>query len=92
VNYSYLAIAYQNLENTQMSVFCAALSMYLLWQINSEQWHQPAGTLSILYGQLGPEAFQAALEAYRPAFLKQIGVDGYDYLPKLLAEYRESLG
>ncbi len=92
VNYSYLAIAYQNLENTQMSVFCAALSMYLLWQINSEQWHQPAGTLSILYGQLGPDTFQAALEAYRPAFLKQIGVDGYDYLPKLLAEYRESLG
>ncbi|NEQ46879.1 MAG: tetratricopeptide repeat protein [Leptolyngbya sp. SIOISBB] len=92
VNYSYLAIAYQNLENTEMAVFCSALSMYLLWQINSEQWHQPAGTLSILYGQIGQEAFQQALAAYRPAFLKQIGVDGYDYLPKLLAEYRESLG
>ncbi|MEM9816068.1 MAG: tetratricopeptide repeat protein, partial [Cyanobacteria bacterium P01_D01_bin.6] len=92
VNYSYLAIAYQNLENTEMAVFCSALSMYLLWQINSEQWHQPAGTLSILYGQIGQEAFQQALAAYRPAFLKQIGVDGYDYLPKLLADYRESLG
>jgi len=92
VNYSYLAIAYQNLENTEMAVFCAALSMYLLWQINSEQWHQPAGTLSILYGQLGADGFQRALESYRPAFLRQIGVDGYDYLPKLLTEYRESLG
>ncbi len=92
VNYSYLAIAYQNLENTDMAVFCSALSMYLLWQINSEQWHQPAGTLSILYGQIGQEAFQQALATYRPAFLKQIGVDGYDYLPKLLADYRESLG
>ncbi|MGD1859274.1 MAG: tetratricopeptide repeat protein [Leptolyngbyaceae cyanobacterium] len=91
VNYSYLAIAYQNLENTEMAVFCAALSMYLLWQIDSRQWHQPAGTLSILYGQLGQENFQTALAAYRTAFLRQIGVDGYDYLPKLLAEYRESL-
>jgi len=91
-NYSSLAIAYMNLENTEMAVFCAALGMYLLWQINSERWQQPAGTLSILYGQLGPETFQTALEAYRSAFLRQIGVDGYDYLPKLLAEYRESLG
>jgi tetratricopeptide (TPR) repeat protein len=92
INYSYLAIAYQNLENTEMAVFCSALSMYLLWQIDSERWHQPAGTLSILYGQLGVEGFQKALAAYRPAFLRQIGVDGYDYLPKLLSEYREALG
>lgn len=91
VNYSYLAIAYQNLDTPDMAAFCGALGMYLLWQINSNQWHQPAGTLSILQGQIGPEAFQQALEKYRPAFLKQIGVDGYDYLPKLLAEYRESL-
>ncbi|MGF1523674.1 MAG: hypothetical protein ACFBSF_15260 [Leptolyngbyaceae cyanobacterium] len=91
VNYSYLAIAYMNLDNTEMAVFCGALGMYLLWQINSNQWHQPAGTLSILYGQIGPETFQQALANYRLAFLKQIGVDGYDYLPKLLTEYRESL-
>ncbi|HEY9888385.1 MAG TPA: tetratricopeptide repeat protein [Candidatus Obscuribacterales bacterium] len=90
-NYSYLAIAYQNLENTQMAVFCSALSMYLLWQIQSSQWHQPAATLSILAGQLGPDALQQALAAYRPAFLKQIGVDGYDHLPHLLAEYRATL-
>jgi tetratricopeptide (TPR) repeat protein len=92
MNYSYLAIAYQNLESTDMAIFCSALSMYLLWQINSEHWQQPAGTLSILYGQVGSTGFQQALEAYRPAFLRQIGVDGYDYLPKLLTEYRESLG
>jgi tetratricopeptide (TPR) repeat protein len=91
MNYSYLAIAYLHLDNTDMAVFCAALGMYLLWQINSDQWHQPAGTLAILQGQIGPDAFQAALEAYRPAFLKQIGVDGYDYLPQLLMAYRESL-
>ncbi|MDB9525391.1 tetratricopeptide repeat protein [Oscillatoria sp. CS-180] len=91
VNYGYLAIAYQHLENTEMAVFCGAMGMYLLWQINSSQWHQPAGTLSILRGQIGPDAFDAALAAYRAAFLKQIGVDGYDYLPQLLAEYRHAL-
>ncbi len=92
MNYTYLAIAYQHQESRDMAVFCGAIAMYLLWQLNSSQWYQPAGTLSILYGQIGPEAFQQALAAYRPAFLKQIGVDGYDYLPKLLVEYRESLG
>ncbi|NER83797.1 MAG: tetratricopeptide repeat protein, partial [Leptolyngbya sp. SIO1D8] len=61
VNYSYLAITYLNLENPNMAVLCGALGMYLLWQINSSQWHQPAGTLSILYGQIGPEAFQQKL-------------------------------
>ncbi|MGF1459710.1 MAG: tetratricopeptide repeat protein [Leptolyngbyaceae cyanobacterium] len=92
VNYHYLAIVYQNLENTSMAVFCGALGMYLLWQVNSEQWHQPAGTVSILAGQLGDAAFQQALAAYRSAFLKQIGVDGYDHLPQLLTDYRSSLG
>ena len=91
VNYSYLAIAHLNQDQTAMAVFYSALGMYLLWQINSSQWHQPAGTLSILYGQMGSESFQQALEHHRAGFLKQIGVDGYDYLPKLLAEYRESL-
>lgn len=92
VNYRYLAIAYQNLGNSEMAVFCGALGMYLLWQIDSEQWRQAAATLSILQGQLGELAFGSALEAYRPAFLRQIGVDGYDYLLKLLADYRDSLG
>lgn len=91
INYSYLAIAYLNQNTTDMAVFCSALGMYLLWQINSSQWHQPAGTLSILQGQLGADTFQHTLERYRPAFLKQIGVDGYDYLPQLLQDYQESL-
>jgi hypothetical protein len=65
--------------------------MYLLHQINSPQWRQPAGVLTIVYGQLGAEAFQAMLSQFRSQLLPQIGVDGYDYLPKLLAQYRESL-
>ncbi|PSN13468.1 hypothetical protein C7271_22490, partial [filamentous cyanobacterium CCP5] len=91
MNYAAMAPAYQRLGNTAMAVFTGALAMYLLHQINSAQWQQPARILSILHGQLGPEGFQAVLSEYRSGFLKQIGVDGYDYLPKLLAEYRESL-
>ncbi|HEY9762174.1 MAG TPA: tetratricopeptide repeat protein [Trichocoleus sp.] len=91
MNYTYLAEAYRGLENAEMAIYTACLSMYLLHQVNSEQWRQPAGLLSILYGQIGPEAFQEVLNKYRVGFLRQIGVDGFDYLPKLLAEYRQSL-
>lgn len=91
MNYTYLAEAYRGLDNVDMAIFTACLSMYLLYQVNSEQWRQPAGLLSILYGQVGPEAFQEVLNKYRVGFLRQIGVDGFDYLPKLLAEYRQSL-
>ena len=91
LNYAYLAEAYRGLDNQAMAIFTGCLGAYLLHQINSQQWRQPAGILSILYGQLGPEAFQTLLAQYRSQFLPLIGVDGYDYLPKLLAEYRESL-
>ncbi|MEO1400184.1 MAG: tetratricopeptide repeat protein [Cyanobacteria bacterium J06635_1] len=91
VNYAYLAEAYHGFGNTEKAIATGCLGMYLLHQIESEQWRQPAGLLSILYGQIGPEAYQAKLEQFRPQFIQQIGVDGYDYLPKLLAEYRQSL-
>lgn len=91
MNYVYLAEAYRGLESSEMAVYTACLSMYLLRQIDSERWRQPAALVSILQGQLGAEAFQAVLEKYRVGFLRQIGVDGFDYLPKLLVEYRQSL-
>ena len=91
MNYTVMAAAYQQLDSISMAIFTGALGMYLLHQIDSNQWRQAARVLSILYGQLGPEGFQTQLSEHRAKFLKQIGVDGYDYLPKLLAEYRESL-
>lgn len=91
MNYVYLAEAYRGLESSEMAVYTACLSMYLLRQIDSERWRQPAALVSILQGQLGAEAFQAVLAKYRVGFLRQIGVDGFDYLPKLLVEYRQSL-
>jgi tetratricopeptide (TPR) repeat protein len=90
-HHSYLAIAQMHLTSLPIAAFHAALGMYLLWQIGSQQWLQPAGNLTILAGQLGAEGFATVLEDLRPAFLKEIGVDGYDYLPQLLTKYRESL-
>jgi tetratricopeptide (TPR) repeat protein len=90
LNCTYLAEAHRGLGNAELAVYTGCLGMYLLNQIGSEQWRQPAGILSILNGQLGAEAFQAILTKYRPQFLPIIGVDGFDYLPKLLIDYRSS--
>lgn len=88
LNYIYLAETYRSLENVEMAIVAGSLGMYLLHQIGSEQWRQPAGILSILQGQMGAEKFQAILDQYRAQFLPLIGVDGYDYLPVLLQEYQ----
>jgi len=91
MNCVYLAEAYYGSGDAETAVYVGCLGMYLLHQIQSDQWRQPAGLLSIVSAQLGQPAFQSALEKYRPQFLQQIGVDGYDYLPTLLEDYRRSL-
>ena len=91
MSYAYLAEAYRALENPEKAIATGCMGMYTLKQIESEQWRYPASVLSIIYGAMGPGAFQAVLEQFRPQLVQQIGVDGYDYLPKLLTEYRESL-
>jgi tetratricopeptide (TPR) repeat protein len=90
LNCTYLAEAHRGLGNAELAVYTGCLGMYLLNQIGSRQWRQPAGILSILNGQMGAEAFQAVLTKYRPQFLQIIGVDGFDYLPTLLIDYRSS--
>ena len=64
--------------------------MYLLWQIEAGEWRETAALLTVLQGQLG-EVFQQELQQQRSQILPIIGVDGFDYIPKLLIEYRESL-
>ena len=90
LNCTYLAEAHRGLGNVELAVYTGCLGMYLLNQIGARQWRQPAGILSILNGQLGAEAFQTILTKYRPQFLQIIGVDGFDYLPNLLTDYRSS--
>ncbi|MEA5564209.1 tetratricopeptide repeat protein [Anabaena sp. UHCC 0399] len=88
-NLAYLAEAYYQLHNFEKAVYTGCLGMYLLEQIASREWRQPAGLLIILQGQIGVEAFQNLLQQHRPKIIAIIGVDGYDYIPKLLTQYQE---
>lgn len=90
-NFAHLGAAYQGTGNLEQAVLTGCLGMYLLYQIDSPEWRQPAAILSILYGQIGPENVQTILADHRRQFLEVIGVDGYDYLIPLLTRYRESL-
>jgi tetratricopeptide (TPR) repeat protein len=89
-NLSYLAEAYYNLQNYEKAIYTGSLGMYLLEQIASREWRQAAGLLTILKGQIGEERFQDLLLQHRPKIITIIGIDGYDYLPKLLEKYHEN--
>ncbi|BAY98567.1 TPR repeat-containing protein [Tolypothrix tenuis PCC 7101] len=88
-NLAYLAEAYYQLQNYEKAIYTGGLGMYLLEQIASREWRQPAGLLTILQGQIGTESFQNFLQQHRPKIIAIIGVDGYDHIPHLLAVYRD---
>ncbi|CEJ47538.1 TPR repeat-containing protein [Umezakia ovalisporum] len=90
-NLAYLSAAYYNLQNSDKAIYTGSLGMYLLEQISSNEWRQPAGLLTILQGQIGAEAFQTLLNQHRHKIMAIIGVDGYDYIPQLLAKYQEDM-
>ena len=89
LSFSYLAEAYYSIEDRAAAITYGSLGMYLLNQINSIEWRQVAGLLSILQGQIGEE-FNRILGEKRSQIINLIGVDGYDYLPKLLSEYKQT--
>jgi tetratricopeptide (TPR) repeat protein len=91
LNLAYLAEACYSLAQRDKAVLTASLGMYLLEQINATEWRQPAGLLSILQGQLGEIEFEQLRRQLRSEIIAVIGVDGYDHLPKLLADYRQSM-
>lgn len=91
VNLAYLAQACYSLQSYETAIYAGSLGAYLLEQIGSNDWRQPAGLLVILQGQMGVEAFQAALQQQRSHIIPIIGVDGYDYIPQLLEKYRDSM-
>ncbi|MBH8553995.1 tetratricopeptide repeat protein [Nostocaceae cyanobacterium CENA357] len=90
-NLAYLAEAYYHLQNSEKAVYTGSLGMYLLEQISSNEWRQPAGLLTIIQGQVGTEAFQNLLQQHRPKIMAIIGVDGYDYIPQLLVIYKQDM-
>jgi len=91
LSFSYIAEAYYSIEDRASAVAYGCLGMYLLKQINSIEWRQAAGLLSILQGQIGQEEFSNLLGQQRSQIISLIGVDGYDYIPKLLAEYKQEM-
>lgn len=86
ISLSYLAEAYTALENNQAAILAAGLGMYLLEQMGSSLWRQPANLLRVLRGRQGEDAFRALLETQRPKFVASIGVDGFDHIGSLLRE------
>jgi hypothetical protein len=91
LNLAYLAEAHYSLTEREKAILAAFLGMYLLEQINATEWRQPAGLLTVLQGQLGNDPFEQVRRQLRTTIIGVIGVDGYDHLPKLLQEYRQSL-
>lgn len=88
LSWVYLAEAYYTIEDVTAAICFGSLGMYLLKQINSREWRQPAGLLSIIQGQIGTEKFSDLLAQKRRQIIALIGVDGYDYLPTVLAQYK----
>jgi tetratricopeptide (TPR) repeat protein len=91
LNLANLAQANYNLQNLERAIYTGCLGTYLLNQIASLEWRKGAGLLLILQGQIGLEAFGNALQQNRPKIISVIGVDGYDHIPQLLEEYKESM-
>ncbi len=87
LNLTYLAEAHHNIQKNETAVFYSCLAMYQLHQIGAKEWRQGASLAIVLQGQLGQEKFNELLIKYRPNLLPAIGVDGFDYLPKLLTKY-----
>jgi tetratricopeptide (TPR) repeat protein len=85
LNLANLAEVNYSLANFERAIYTGCLGMYLLNQIASLEWEKPAKLLRRLQEQLGEEGFQKYLEQSRPKMIAVIGVDGYDYIPQLLA-------
>ncbi|MGJ5672424.1 MAG: tetratricopeptide repeat protein [Nostochopsis sp.] len=91
LNLAHLGEANYNSANFSRAIYTGCLGMYLLYQIASLEWLKAGSLLIILQAQLGVEAFQNALQQNRPKIISVIGVDGYDYIPELLEEYKRGI-
>lgn len=86
-NLVYLSETYYQLLNFEKAVYTGSLGVYLLEQIGSQEWHQPAVLLNTIIRQIGRDSFQELLGKNRAKIISVIGVDGYDYIPELLERY-----
>jgi tetratricopeptide (TPR) repeat protein len=91
LNLANLAEAYYQLQDPEKAIYTGCLGMYLLNQISSNEWQKTATLLTIFQGQIGAEKFTSLLQQNRSKIIAVIGVDGYDYIPQLLAEYKQNM-
>jgi hypothetical protein len=87
--HAYLGESFYQLEQSELATFHACLGMYLLEQRQSRTWKQSAALILILQGKLGAESFFNLLQKLRSQLIAQIGIDGFDFLPDLIARYRK---
>jgi tetratricopeptide (TPR) repeat protein len=87
LNCTYLAEVFYGLEDYTKAACVAAYGMYFLDQVRSREWRQAAGLLRVLQGKMGQTELWEAIASRRSQMIAVIGVDGYDYLPKLLEQY-----
>ncbi len=78
--------AFYQLRDFDKAIFATAYAMYRLEQMGSEDWRSCAGLLVVMRGQLG-DRFDPLLQQNRPAIIREIGVDGFDYIGELLDRY-----
>ncbi|OKH19464.1 hypothetical protein NIES593_20925 [Hydrococcus rivularis NIES-593] len=90
LNFTYLAEAYYRLNLLDRAIYNGCLGMSFLERISAQEWRQAAGLMTILQGRIGNETFQTLLQQHRSKIVPAIGVDGFDYLPQLLEQYRRS--
>ncbi|MFN6470785.1 MAG: tetratricopeptide repeat protein [Nostoc sp. SerVER01] len=90
LNFLYLAESHYNLNHLETAVYNSCLGMYFLEQITAVEWRQAAGLITILQSKLGDDAVEQVIANSRTKMIQFIGVDGYDYLPQLLEEYKRS--
>ncbi|MDZ8183935.1 MAG: tetratricopeptide repeat protein [Nostoc sp. ChiSLP02] len=90
LNFLYLAESHYKLNHLETAVYNSWLGMYILEEIIAVEWRQAAGLLTILQSKLGHEVVEQVLVNSQKNMIKFIGVDGYDYLPELLEEYKRS--
>jgi tetratricopeptide (TPR) repeat protein len=70
-------------------IFSGCLGMCLLYQIGAQEWQQAAASLVWIEAEIGAAAFEAILSQNRSDLIPEIGVDGYDDIPRVLQQYRD---
>ncbi len=83
-----LGEAYYQLQQIELAIFHSCLGMYQLSQHQNPKWKSAAALMTILQGQQGEDGFNKILQQLHSQFIALIGIDGFDYIPNLIHQYR----